>query len=366
MVGRARQIEVPAGTDQGAVAITGGTINGTTIGATTPSSGAFTTLSATTTATVGTSLQTPLVIGGTGTTSTLSMRPTSGVGTTGADIIFQVGNNGATEAGRILNAGTVQIGGSVASSRLTQFDTSGRITFRYDDNSTQNQITLTNRAISAVGNGVAILAQLADSSSAAVNASRIITSAEATTYSGATADASLTIQTATNGTLADRLKLNSLGEAIFSGSIGVAGVTAPTARVHIRSGSATASTAPLKFTAGTNLTTPEAGAVEFDGSNYFATIGATRYIIPRVLTGSATLDFPNTPAGTSSDLTITVVGAAESDPVDLGVPAAVVLADSVFFAWISAADTVSVRFDNTSGGAKNPASGLFKVIVHKF
>ncbi|GAH56630.1 unnamed protein product, partial [marine sediment metagenome] len=42
--------------------------------------------------------------------STLTLRSTSGVGTTGADIIFQVGNNGATEAMRILNSGNVGIG----------------------------------------------------------------------------------------------------------------------------------------------------------------------------------------------------------------------------------------------------------------
>jgi hypothetical protein len=60
--------------------------------------------------TVGTSVTTPLVIGGTSTTSTLSLRSTSGIGAAGADIIFQVGNNGATEAARILNSGFVGIG----------------------------------------------------------------------------------------------------------------------------------------------------------------------------------------------------------------------------------------------------------------
>ncbi|MSU44783.1 hypothetical protein EXS45_01210, partial [Candidatus Nomurabacteria bacterium] len=57
-----------------------------------------------------TSITSPLIIGGTDTTSTLTLRPTSGVGTTNADIIFQIGNNGATEAMRILNSGSVGIG----------------------------------------------------------------------------------------------------------------------------------------------------------------------------------------------------------------------------------------------------------------
>src|SRR5579862_127501 len=56
---------------------------------------------------ISASLTTPVIIGGTGTTSTLSIRPTSGAGTTGADIIFQAGNNGASEFMRIK---TVSIG----------------------------------------------------------------------------------------------------------------------------------------------------------------------------------------------------------------------------------------------------------------
>lgn len=63
-----------------------------------------------------TSLTTPKVIGGTGTTSTLTYQTTSGVGATGADHIFLVGNNGGTEAMRILNNGTIKVGGS----QLTQ------------------------------------------------------------------------------------------------------------------------------------------------------------------------------------------------------------------------------------------------------
>lgn len=60
--------------------------------------------------TVGTSITSPLIIGGTGTTSDLILRTTSGVGASGADMIFQVGNNGATTAMTILNDGKVGIG----------------------------------------------------------------------------------------------------------------------------------------------------------------------------------------------------------------------------------------------------------------
>lgn len=46
---------------------------------------------------------------------------------------------------------------------------------------------------------------------------------------------------------------------------------APTAHLTLRAGSATASTAPLKFTSGPLLTTPEAGAVEYLSGDYYGT-----------------------------------------------------------------------------------------------
>jgi len=61
-------------------------------------------------ATIATSVTTPLLIGGSGTTQTLILKTTTGVGAAGADMIFQVGNNGAKEAMRILNSGFVGIG----------------------------------------------------------------------------------------------------------------------------------------------------------------------------------------------------------------------------------------------------------------
>ena len=57
-----------------------------------------------------TNITTPLVIGGTSTTQTLTYKTTTGTGAAGADHIFQVGTNGATEAMRILNNARVGIG----------------------------------------------------------------------------------------------------------------------------------------------------------------------------------------------------------------------------------------------------------------
>lgn len=60
-----------------------------------------------------------LVIGSTSTNSGLIIQSTTGIGATGADIIFKVGNNGATEVARILNSGFYGIGTSIPTSVLT-------------------------------------------------------------------------------------------------------------------------------------------------------------------------------------------------------------------------------------------------------
>lgn len=80
---------------------------------------------------------------------------------------------------------------------------------------------------------------------------------------------------------------------------------------------------------------------------------------------SATLDFPITATRTSSDLTITVTGAASGDIVALGVPNAAVLANTSYTAWVSANDVVTVRLHNYDNADKNPASATFKVLVFK-
>jgi hypothetical protein len=88
------------------------------------------------------------------------------------------------------------------------------------------------------------------------------------------------------------------------------------------------------------------------------------YSVP--LTGSATLDFPSTGHGNSADLTFTLTGAAEGDVVALGIPNASIVANGSFIAWVSATDTITVRFNNyASSGSSNPASGTFKIKVFK-
>jgi hypothetical protein len=140
-------------------------------------------------------------------------------------------------------------------------------------------------------------------------------------------------------------------------------IPAPTAFLHFAAGTAAAGTAPLKFTAGTNLTAPEDGAVEYDGTNYYFTTGATRYTLARTLTATAALNFGNAATNTSLDLTIALPGAALGDAVILGIPSTSNDPNSDYSAWVSAAGTVTVRFNNYSAGNINPANGTFRVTV---
>lgn len=121
-----------------------------------------------------------------------------------------------------------------------------------------------------------------------------------------------------------------------------------------------------------NRTTP----IGFEyAADYSATIAANPRSIPdvgtvelisgRIYRATATLNFGSTAAGQSSDLTVAVTGASVGDPVSVGLPAAPD-ANSCFTAWVSAADTVTVRFNNYSAGAIDPASGSYKVIVTKY
>ena len=89
--------------------------------------------------------------------------------------------------------------------------------------------------------------------------------------------------------------------------------------------------------------------------------------IAKVLSATASLDFLSTAAKSSTDLTMTVTGAALGDVVAIGVPNGSTAAGSDYFGWVSAADTVTIRFGNYNNtGSIDPAAGTFRAMVIKF
>ena len=80
-------------------------------------------------------------------------------------------------------------------------------------------------------------------------------------------------------------------------SIGIG--SSPTAVLHLKAGTATAGTAPLKITNGTNLTVVENNAMENDGSNLFFSLNSTRNILAQV-SGSTPLTSGRVPYVTTN------------------------------------------------------------------
>ena len=101
--------------------------------------------------TSSTSTTSPILIGGTGTGSSISIRPTSGVGSTSADIIFQNGNNGGTEIARV--TGSNGYTGFGTASPVMKFDiTNGtQVTGSNSNNPNALNVTGSNQGITSGG-----------------------------------------------------------------------------------------------------------------------------------------------------------------------------------------------------------------------
>lgn len=123
------------------------------------------------------------------------------------------------------------------------------------------------------------------------------------------------------------------------------------------------STGAGKLLIGPSTTTIGSELLHVDGS---VVIGSSGTPILKVLSATATLDFGSVAAGSFADLAITVTGAAVGDTAMVNGPAAV-LDDVIYNAWVSAADTVTVRaINNELVTARDPASGTFRATVLKF
>lgn len=98
----------------------------------------------------------------------------------------------------------------------------------------------------------------------------------------------------------------------FAGNVGV-GVISPTAELHLKAGTATASTAPLKFTSGALNTTAEVGAEEFLTDKRYTTIttGAARkeYTLNDIALTSGRIPFTTTNGRLTDSANLTFSGA---------------------------------------------------------
>lgn len=134
-------------------------------------------------------------------------------------------------------------------------------------------------ANTCLGSGAMGVNTFAGSNNCAIGASALsaISSGDGNVAIGYAAD----VTDATNNQLSIQNAIFGTGNSaqgpvtVSTGNIGFY-TRAPSARVHLPAGTATAGTAPLKLTAGTNLTAVEDGAFEFDGSALYFTVGGVR------------------------------------------------------------------------------------------
>ncbi len=156
----------------------------------------------------------------------------------------------------------------------------------------------------------------------------------------------------------ERLSVRSTGNVGFS-------QPNPTATMHVRAGTAIAGSAPLKFTSGTNLNTPETGAMEYDGTNlYFTPTTTVRRTVLLNYSNTRTIDLASIPANNSTDFTIAVTGAAVGDTCSCG-PSTTIVAGLSWNCFVNAANTVTIRVATIGGAAIDPTSNTWKVNVFK-
>ena len=95
--------------------------------------------------------------------------------------------------------------------------------------------------------------------------------------------------------------------------------------------------------------------------------GSSSTEVKKYFSTTASLDFDQAgtalATGCSTDLTVSVTGAAVGDLVAIGVPNGSVNPDSMFMGWVSSTNNVTVRHCTITIGANNPASGTFRVSV---
>lgn len=123
-------------------------------------------------------------------------------------------------------------------------------------------------------------------------------SAGQTLIGGIASGEDLTLQSTSHATKGSLLLGTSAYDEV-NNRLGI-GIASPTAALHLKAGTAAASTAPLKLTSGTLNTSSEAGAIEFDGHRFYAT-GTNRRILSRA---SDSIVTSTTAANTTDETTL--------------------------------------------------------------
>lgn len=112
------------------------------------------------------------------------------------------------------------------------------------------------------------------------------------------------------------------------------------------------------------------GGYSFD-ANILATTGAViggGQAIQQALADTTTLNFPDTAASSESDLTVTITGIATTNwALSWNIGAAAMGSNRIYQAWISSANTITVRFRNVNTATnQDPSPAVFSFVATKF
>jgi len=339
-----------------------GTVNGITLTGTVTSSGNLTlggTLSnvSLTSQVTGTL---PILNGGTGATSASAARTNLGATVRGANtflladlgaISFLRYNADNTVSQRAADGMRSDLGGTTIGQSMFTLTNPSAITFpRFNADNTVTALSAADfrTAIGAgTGNGngtvTSVTGTLPISSSGGTTPNITIANAS-TTASGVvtTSTQSMAGNKTFTGDLATSGAFSATGFSTLTGGVSVGTMATTSSLTHLVGVNSSNTVGEITLGSGLNLS------------------GGTLNLGGFVL---ATLDFPNTSAQSSSDITVTYTGAQVGQPVMLGIPDGSALSNSSFSAWVQSAGNVRVRFNNYSGFALNPSSNQFTIFV---
>lgn len=110
------------------------------------------------------------------------------------------------------------------------------------------------------------------------------------------------------------------------------------------------------------LNASPAAALDVAGTVKLGTGGT---VFQKILSATASLNFPSIAANSVAALTMTVTGATTGSSVEVGAPSTLE-ANLTFCGFVSAANTVTIRVHNGSGGAIDPAAATWRATVTTF